>query len=396
MLAGKLPSLVVFILLCYGVAFSASAITRPQIRTWYTAIRKPSWAPPNWMFPVVWTILYGLMAVAGWRVWNSPAGATRNLALLFFGFQLFLNFLWSPVFFNLHRIGLGVLIIAALWLAILSFVFINWNFHRTASWLFLPYLAWVTLAAALNFTIWRLNPSAGNDARSRHIVLGSPPASPRNVAAAYELSVQEVTEFPSEQAWSAAVPVTFAADWQGKNPDPALETEVRVAWTHETLFLRFKARYRVINVFREADNSGRRDQLWDRDVAEAFLQPDPSDPLTYKEFEVSPNGFWIDLNISHGQKSDLGSNLRRHVVLDEHNKIWIAQLAIPMTVLVNVFDPAKKWRANFFRVEGLSEPRFYSAWQPTKTESPNFHVPEAFGVLEFALRSKRTNKSNES
>src|SRR6266481_5015687 len=160
--------------------------------------------------------------------------------------------------------------------------------------------------------------------------------------------------FPELSSWEAADSLRFQADWQGKNVDPERETEVRLLWTRETLYLRFQAKYRVITVFANAEPNGRRDQLWDRDVAEVFFQSNESDRRRYKEFEISPN------------------------------KTWIAELALPMKSLVERFDPAASWRVNFFRVEGASEPRFYSAWQPTGTPAPNFHVPEAFGKLIFA------------
>ncbi len=190
--------------------------------------------------------------------------------------------------------------------------------------------------------------------------------------------------FPELSSWEAAGSLRFQADWQGKNADPERETEVRLLWTRETLYLRFRAKYRVITVFADAEPNGRRDQLWDRDVAEVFLQPNESDRSRYKEFEISPNGMWIDLDIAPGEKHDLKSELRRRVTLNEASKTWIAELALPMKSLVEQFDPAASWRVNFYRVEGASEPRFYSAWQPTETLAPNFHVPEAFGKLIFA------------
>lgn len=190
--------------------------------------------------------------------------------------------------------------------------------------------------------------------------------------------------FPAQSSWERASPLQFNADWQGKNADPQRETEVRLLWTEEMLFLRFLGRYRTITVFPDAEPSGRRDQLWDRDVAEAFLQPDRSNLRRYKEFEVSPNGFWIDLDIAPGEKHDLKSGLKRRVILDETERMWTAELAIPMKGLVARFDPAVAWHVNFYRVEGAKEPRFYSAWRPTGTPVPNFHVPEAFGELVFA------------
>jgi alpha-galactosidase len=192
--------------------------------------------------------------------------------------------------------------------------------------------------------------------------------------------------FPTRAAWEVAAPLRFNADWQGKNTDSGRETEVRLLWTAETLFLRFRSNYRTITVFPDAAPNGWRDQLWDSDVAEVFLQPDVSNLRRYKEFEVSPNGYWIDLDIAPGEKQDLKSGMRRRVVLDEEARTWIAELAIPMTSLVERFDASATWRVNFYRVEGASEPRFYSAWRPTRTPVPNFHVPEAFGELVFAAR----------
>jgi alpha-galactosidase len=186
--------------------------------------------------------------------------------------------------------------------------------------------------------------------------------------------------------WQAAEAVSFCADWQGKNPDAQRQTQVRVLWTAKTLYLRFECRYRELFVFEDSDASGRRDQLWDRDVAEAFLQPDPSRPRSYREFEVSPNGMWIDLDISPEGLRDLKSGLERSVWLDQERHMWAAEMAIPMRALTANFDPAAEWRANFYRVEGPREPRFYSAWRATGTPQPNFHVPSAFGRLRFGER----------
>lgn len=189
--------------------------------------------------------------------------------------------------------------------------------------------------------------------------------------------------FPREAAWNSASPISFAHNWQGRSTDSARETEVRALWSPETLFLRFVARYRTITVFEDAEPSGRRDQLWDRDVAEAFLQPPEFSGRNYKEFEISPNGFWIDLDIMPEGRRFLESGLKRRAKISSLRKMWQAQLAIPLESLTATFEPKKPWRANFYRVEGPREPRFYSAWCPTRTDVPNFHVPEAFGQLLF-------------
>lgn len=204
----------------------------------------------------------------------------------------------------------------------------------------------------------------------------------------------------SDEQWDFAEPTRFSADWRGQSPDPELETEVRLLWSPSTLYLRFLCRYRKLFFFDGSEPNGRRDQLWERDVAEAFLQPSDliaksrpgqagqqssaSRPYAfYKEFEVAPNGLWIDLDISPSGLADLKSGLTRSVHINQAKKTWAAEMAIPMDALTANFDPDAVWRANFFRVEGKTGPRSYMAWLPTHTPQPNFHIPQAFGILKF-------------
>ena len=203
---------------------------------------------------------------------------------------------------------------------------------------------------------------------------------------AYALQLKEsvgLDGFPEAGFWERAPAVRFDRDWRGEQSDPQRATEVRLLWNEQMLYMRFVCHYRELHVFPDARADGWRDELWERDVAEAFLQPDTRDARVYKELEVSPNGFWIDLDIAHGKKEEMRSGLRRRVVADATARIWTAELAMPMRSLTSEFDPKRSWRANFFRVEGKVEPRFYSAWSPTLTPAPNFHVPEAFGRLVF-------------
>jgi len=365
-------SLLVFVVACYAVAFVAGIITRPQIATWYAQLARPAWGPPNWLFAPVWTILYGMVAVAGWKVWCAPASRLRTAALSTFWLQLALNFAWSPVFFSLHHIAAAFFVISGLLILVLMFIVLTLKFQRTAAGLFVPYLLWISFAAVLNYTIWMMN--------------ANPPVAGKPGLIAVALRLTDPTDewgFPSRDSWGKTSALLFDRDWKGENPSPAKATEVRLLWTPTTLFLRFAAKYQSLNIYPDARSDGWRDQLWDRDVAETFLQPDSSDSLKYKEFEVGPNGFWIDLDISHGQKEELHSGLKRRVVLNEVDKTWTAELAIPMKALTTAFDPGHEWRVNFFRVEGQAEPRFYSAWSATNTSAPNFHVQSAFGTLRF-------------
>ena len=194
---------------------------------------------------------------------------------------------------------------------------------------------------------------------------------------------EQVKDFPSEPDWSRASPLSFASDWRGENRDLNRQTEVKLLWSDAALFLRFICRYRSITVFDDADANCRRDELWKRDVAEVFLQPDRFGEKYYKEFEVSPNGQWLDLDITPAGLKHITSGMKTRVAIDEVTAAWGAQLVIPLESITDHFDPAQSWRVNFFRCEGSEPDRFYSAWQPTETAEPNFHVPEKFGWLRF-------------
>lgn len=215
-------------------------------------------------------------------------------------------------------------------------------------------------------------------------------ATSSEIVASYVAGVIVLDAARPAAQWQSAASVIFCSDWQGKNPDELRETKVRVLWSADTLYLRFECRYRDLYLFENSDPNGRRDQLWDRDVAEAFLQPDPTRERYYREFEVAPNGMWIDLDIFPGGRADLKSGMKRSVFLDDKAQRWAAELAIPMSALTSKFDPKAVWRANFYRVEGKAEPRAYLSWQPTGTAQPNFHVPAAFGRLRFAARGTST------
>jgi tryptophan-rich sensory protein len=139
------------------VAGISVLFTAPSIPGWYAALSKPSFNPPNQAFGPVWTVLYAAMAVAVWIVWKSPASLRRTQGVVLFCVQLALNFAWSAIFFYAHRIGAAFLDIALLWLAILATLIVFFAVRRAAGWLMLPYLIWVSFAAILNWSIWKLN-----------------------------------------------------------------------------------------------------------------------------------------------------------------------------------------------------------------------------------------------
>lgn len=125
---------------------------------WYASLQKPSWNPPGWIFGPVWTALYTMMAAAAWMVWRRGGWEKQRKPLLVFLVQLALNTLWTPLFFGLHQPGLAFAEIVLLWLAIVATIVVFRPVSGAAMLLLVPYLAWVSFAAALNFTLWRLNP----------------------------------------------------------------------------------------------------------------------------------------------------------------------------------------------------------------------------------------------
>jgi tryptophan-rich sensory protein len=121
---------------------------------WYAGLAKPPFNPPNWIFGPTWSLLYVLIAIAGWRTWRR---SRSDLTMKLCGAQMLLNFLWSPVFFGAQQPGPALIVIVALLAAIVGFIIVSWNHDRVSAWLFVPYAAWVAFATLLNASIWWLN-----------------------------------------------------------------------------------------------------------------------------------------------------------------------------------------------------------------------------------------------
>lgn len=150
--------LIVAIAIPLIIGLSGGAFTASAIPTWYAQLQKPSWQPPNWLFGPVWTTLYLLMGIALYLVWKSNAVQSyRQTAFILFAIQLTLNFFWSIIFFNQHQIGWAMAEILVLWISILLTIFSFGKINQTAAWLLVPYISWVSFAAILNYTIWKLN-----------------------------------------------------------------------------------------------------------------------------------------------------------------------------------------------------------------------------------------------
>lgn len=155
-MSSKWNKLLLCVLLCLGGGWLNGLPTEYSVATWYPTLVKPSWTPPNFAFPIAWTILYLLMAVSLWLVWTSPT-ADKKAAYTAFAIQLFLNFIWSWLFFYLENPILGLMDCTALWIAIVITIACFWRHSRLAGSLLIPYLVWVSYAWCLNLFIWTHN-----------------------------------------------------------------------------------------------------------------------------------------------------------------------------------------------------------------------------------------------
>ncbi len=141
-------------------AAMSGAVFKPG--DWYEGLAKPSWNPPKWAFPVAWTIIFGMIATAGWLAWSAAGGFWgAPLAFALYGLQLALNAGWSALFFGVKRTDLALFEVGAMWLAILLNTIAFFQVDATAGWLMVPYLLWTTFAARLNHKIIMLNPETG-------------------------------------------------------------------------------------------------------------------------------------------------------------------------------------------------------------------------------------------
>ncbi len=155
----KLPKtarLLASILICELAGLIGSAFTAGAIGTWYAALAKPSFNPPDWVFGPAWATLYFLIGISLYLVWNRGMKKNKAAATMF-GVQLALNVLWTALFFGLHQPRLAFIEIIALWIAVAATIILFYRISKAAAALMIPYLLWVSFAAALNFAITTLN-----------------------------------------------------------------------------------------------------------------------------------------------------------------------------------------------------------------------------------------------
>lgn len=145
-----------------AMAVAALGASATDIGPWYQVLRKPAWQPPDWLFGPVWTLIYGLMALAGVRAWNGASDRRQRLRIVgLFALNALLNVTWSELFFALHRPDWALMEVVPFWLSIVALIVAVSPANRSAGWLLGPYLAWVAFAGVLNLVVVRLNAPFG-------------------------------------------------------------------------------------------------------------------------------------------------------------------------------------------------------------------------------------------
>jgi hypothetical protein len=187
--------------------------------------------------------------------------------------------------------------------------------------------------------------------------------------------------------WSRAQPIHITHKWSGEAAPASRHAEARILWTNEFLIVRFVCRQEEpLTLYSNPQIHTKTPRLWDRDVCEIFLAPDPDTPERYFEFEASPAGEWVDIAITFtptGRETSFEFQSGMKAAASIHAKQTIICMAIPWSLYIPQPTSGDRWRVNLFRCVGLGDER-YLAWQPTYTDEPNFHVPEVFGELEFS------------
>lgn len=229
----------------------------------------------------------------------------------------------------------------------------------------------------------------------RLVLPRSSPSAPQSYSSRITLNSERApSDFPpdgdlSKQVWRRTKWVRFDHNMSGHPRYPELSTRVASLWTSDNIYFAFSCNYDALNVFEGEDISKERWELWDRDVAEVFLNPQPDHLLHYYEFEVAPNNQWIDLEITRSEKPNhdaaWNSGFAHATLVDVAHHIWTAEIRIPLASMgAPAAKPGMQWRVNFFRAagQGGDSQRKFLAWS-TIPEGKTFHAPSRFGLLRL-------------
>ena len=209
---------------------------------------------------------------------------------------------------------------------------------------------------------------------------------PDVAVSSYSNSNFALTADPNSPQWKSA-PRVFAENDSHGNPVPGHRTEIRSRWTNENLYVLFVCPYQELYVKPNPTVTAETNKLWNWDVAEVFIGYDFQNIQRYKEFEISPQGEWVDLDIDRKQPLPEGgwlwnSGFHSRARIDANAKIWYGEMQIPWSAISPIPPKAgQEFRVNFYRMQGPAPDRKKIVWRPTNADS--FHVPEAFGILKL-------------
>jgi hypothetical protein len=203
-------------------------------------------------------------------------------------------------------------------------------------------------------------------------------------------------DFPSDgdlskKVWKEARRITFDQDAFGRSHFPDSEVQVASLWTPGYVYFAYWCKYRSLNIYAGEDPAKERWGLWDRDVVEAFINPQPERFLHYYEFEVAPNNQWIDLEIDLTKTpfndAAWDSHFEHATIIDAEHKVWSVEMRIPVkSMRVNAIHAGDEWRLNLYRADGPGDDtqRRFMCWSPLPA-GPNksFHQPASFGIIKF-------------
>ncbi len=191
-------------------------------------------------------------------------------------------------------------------------------------------------------------------------------------------------------AWRHARWAKFDRDMSGQKSFPEAATGVATLWTPANLYVAFRSRYSRLNIYEDEDAAKERWELWNRDVVEVFVNPQPERVNHYYEFEVAPNNQWIDLEIDKTKTpfNDAGwnSGFLHATHVDAASRVWTCEMRVPVNTMgAEMISPGEEWRINFYRADGSGDDteRRFMCWSPIP-EGRTFHVPTRFGVIRFS------------
>ena len=150
-------SLIIWTLGLIAIGGVIGSLTKPEISTWYSTLNRSNLTPPNYVFPIAWTILYGIIGACGWLIWRSQAFPKLSIIKTLYVAQLILNWSWTPLFFHYHLTGLSLVVLIAMDILVGALIFLSYRRMRAVSLLMIPYLSWILFASYLNFYIWQCN-----------------------------------------------------------------------------------------------------------------------------------------------------------------------------------------------------------------------------------------------